>query len=137
MGTVAVDQVSGQKPPNFTVGQSGAVEQQPRRCRARDQVDQDRGAGQRLDGAMPGATAFLLYGACPLPVPIACGLGAVRVFDGFVPEPINATGSAQLNIPIAGVPAGVQFTLQWVFKDPLQPCGWVFTDALTLTVGLP
>jgi hypothetical protein len=91
----------------------------------------------RLDGAMPGATAFLLYGACPLPVPVACGLGAVRVFDGYVAAPINATGSAQLSIPIAGAPAGVQFTLQWAFSDPLQPCGWVFTDALTLTVGLP
>ena len=90
----------------------------------------------RLDGALPGGNAFLLYGSCPLAVPPACGLGFLRVFDGFVPAPINTFGSAQLNIPIGGAPAGVQFTLQWAFADPLQPCGWVFTDALTMTVGL-
>jgi len=90
-----------------------------------------------LDGARPGGGAFLLYGTCPLSAPMVCGSGALRVFDGYFQTTINASGSAQWTLPLGALPAGAQFTLQWVFGDWTQPCFWVFSDALTVTVGLP
>jgi len=91
----------------------------------------------RLEGAMPSTTAFFLYDLCPLATPVPCGLGALRVFGGFITLPTDTAGVANLALPLAGVPAGAQFSFQWAFADSAQPCGVVFTDAATLTIGLP
>ncbi len=92
----------------------------------------------RLAGALPGGTAHLLWAPCPLTAPLPCGLGAVRVWGGgIVTVPIDAVGRAQVMLPLGGIPAGIQFTTQWAFGDPAQPCGWVLSDAMTITVGLP
>lgn len=88
-----------------------------------------------LEGAPAGANVFMAYGLCSIGG-VPCGVGAFRVTSGAVPAVTDAFGRAIMPLPIGAAPPGVQFTTQWVFYDPAQPCGWAMSDAFTLTVGL-
>lgn len=103
------------------------------------------GNGLELNGGPPNSQASLLFDLCPIQnggVPLPTGdtlyIWVLSPTLVVVPTGTDAFGTGTFTLPIGAAPAGVQFSYQWYFQDVANPTLYgCFSDAMTVTVGLP
>jgi hypothetical protein len=97
-----------------------------------------------LDGAPPGAGVALIGDLIPLGSagggitigPDVLWLNPFSPFFFTVGTGADGTGHAQLELPMAGLPIGLQVAMQWLVPDGSAYLGVDFSDALLFRIGL-